>query len=148
MPRYHDTIDGRALAATKLKIEVARLAKLEGGLPQTEPETMRYADLPPICEEDQIELQMRFSVLARGQDALIYTAMEHCAVEEWRAMSAWMNGERVGQAYHGTPPLWHWKGITENARPIFEDDSLCDAFIEAVLGGRIDDYMREVAAQL
>ena len=59
MPRNNAPITSHEnqLAATKLAIEKARLAKLEGEQPQSEPQYTRYEDMPPPSPEERARME-------------------------------------------------------------------------------------------
>ena len=48
------------LIATKLRIEQAKLAKLEAELPKDEPKYMRYEAMPPPTPEDEARFHTEF----------------------------------------------------------------------------------------
>ena len=54
------------LIETKLRIEQAKLAKLEAELPKDEPKYMRYEDMPPPTPEDEARFYARFQELVRA----------------------------------------------------------------------------------
>jgi len=51
------------LIETKLRIEQAKLAKLEAELPKDEPKYMRYEDMPPPTPEDEARFEAEFQAL-------------------------------------------------------------------------------------
>lgn len=58
------------LIETKLRIEQAKLAKLEAELPKDEPKYMRYEDMPPPSPEQEREFLQRFEMLITNLDKL------------------------------------------------------------------------------
>lgn len=58
------------LIETKLRIEQAKLAKLEAELPKDEPKYMRYEDMPPPSPDQEREFLKRFETLITNLDKL------------------------------------------------------------------------------
>ena len=58
------------LIETKLRIEQAKLAKLEAELQKDEPKYMRYEDMPPPSPEQEREFLQRFEMLITNLDKL------------------------------------------------------------------------------
>ena len=54
------------LIETKLRIEQAKLAKLEAEIPDKNPKYMRYEDMPPPTPEDEARFYARFQDLVRN----------------------------------------------------------------------------------
>ena len=54
------------LIETKLRIEQAKLAKLEAELPKDEPKYMRYEDMPPPTPEDEARFEAEFQEIMRS----------------------------------------------------------------------------------
>lgn len=65
------------LAATKLAIEKAKLAKLQESLPKLEPNYTRYEDIPAPSPEERERFKQRL--------ALMIDTMERRAAQEKRA---------------------------------------------------------------
>lgn len=53
------------LIETKLRIEQAKLAKLEADIPDKTPKYTRYEDMPPPTPEDEARFHARFNELVR-----------------------------------------------------------------------------------
>ena len=66
------------LAATKLAIGKARLAKLEGEQPSSEPQYTRYEDMPPPSPEERARME-----------AEILAIFDRIKAEEDAAKKAW-----------------------------------------------------------
>ncbi len=66
------------LTATKLAIEKARLAKLEGEQPQSKPQYTRYEDMPPPSPEERARME-----------AEILAIFDRIKAEEEAAKKAW-----------------------------------------------------------
>ena len=66
------------IAKTKLAIEKARLAKLEGEQPQSTPQYTRYEDMPPPSPEERARME-----------AEILAVFDRIKAEEEAAKKAW-----------------------------------------------------------
>ena len=80
MSRHKEPTDKLAqnIAKTKLAIEKARLAKLEGEQPQSEPQYTRYEDMPPPSPEERARME-----------AEILAVFDRIKAEEEAAKKAW-----------------------------------------------------------
>ena len=57
------------LLETRLRIEQAKLAKLEADIPDPNPKYTRYEDMPPPTPEDEARFEAKFRKLVAALDA-------------------------------------------------------------------------------